>query len=57
MAAPVGSCYEKWLFRKTAVQNKKLFQKIVSLIANLKVLHWKGTVPHNNYSGTNSKNI
>ena len=46
IAVPKNSCSEK-----------KLFPKIASLIDNLKVLHWKGTVPHNNYSGTNGKNL
>ena len=51
VAVMKNSCSEKQLFRK------KLFRKIASLIDNLKVLHWKGTVPLNNYSGTNGKNL
>ena len=46
-----NSCSEKQLFRKKAIS------KIASLIDNLKRLLWKGTVPHDNYSGTNSKNL
>ena len=51
-----------WLLLQIPAMNsscseKLVFQKIASLIDNLKALLWKGTVPHNNYSGTNSKNL
>ena len=46
VAACISSCSEKYLF-----------QKIASLIGNLKRLLWKGNFSHNNYSGTNSKNL
>ena len=46
VAARISSCSEKYLF-----------QKIASLIGNLKRLLWKGNFSHNNYSGTNSKNL
>ena len=38
MAAPVSSCYEKYLFWKVAIQKNSYF-KMASLIDNL---NWKG---------------
>ena len=42
---------------KNTYSEKLLFQKIDSLINTLKGLLWKATIPNNNYSETNSKNL